>query len=363
MPSCIRIALLGCGHHFHSALWADELSTNSQVDFAGVWDNDPGRASDLAGKHGVKCWTSRDELLESSALDAVAICSENIYHAESIIAAAGHGKHVYCEKPMAVTLGECDRVRAAIETAGVVYGQSFPKRFDPLHRQAVDMVRAGAIGRPVMVRLRHGHNGAFGKLPGYQGSWFCDPETNGAGSFMDEGIHIADFLNWLCGKPKSVAARVTVSDVNAAADQGGIALYEMPEDVIAELCTGSIFYAANNTTEIYGDEGCLIVQGTDLASRRAERPPTLYLASEEGGELSPVKDAAASAFGTPDYHKNGLRAFVGSLIRKEQCDVGIDAGRDALETVLAAYASARSKTTVAFPFNEDHPYRLKELLS
>jgi predicted dehydrogenase len=142
------------------------------------------------------------DLLADPAVDAVSICLPTFLHAEVTVAALGAGKHVLCEKPMALNVAECDRMLAAADAAGRVLMVAHCIRFWPEYQALQAIVEGGAYGAvqsAVFIRL--------GGLPAWSaGGWMRDPARSG-GAILDLHIHDADYVAYLFGLPRSVRAR------------------------------------------------------------------------------------------------------------------------------------------------------------
>jgi scyllo-inositol 2-dehydrogenase (NAD+) len=123
--------------------------------------------------------------------EAVCIATPTFTHAPMVIAAAQAGKHVLCEKPMALTLDEADAMIAAARQADVVLQIGFMRRFDPAFRAAKEQIEAGAIGDPMVVRT-------LTRGPGLPPRWACDPATS-IGMLAEVNSHDFDAVRWLAG--------------------------------------------------------------------------------------------------------------------------------------------------------------------
>lgn len=148
----VRIGLIGAGRmgSFHAENLAYRVPGAT---LAAVADPLPGAAEKLASTLGVtKAYSDLQALLEDPEIDAVAIAAPARTHAEWVIAAANAGKHVFCEKPMAVTLDEADRAIAAAKRAGVVLQVGFNRRFDSGFAAAIAAVKTGENGTTQLSR-------------------------------------------------------------------------------------------------------------------------------------------------------------------------------------------------------------------
>ena len=124
------------------------------------------------------------------ACDAVVVCSENLKHGAHIEAAAKARRAVLCEKPIAASRAEAERIRAV--AAGVPFMTAFPCPFSPVFRRLAERVKAGEIGRVLAVCATN-----RGKCPG---GWFTDPALSGGGAMIDHVVHVADLIWRLLGE-------------------------------------------------------------------------------------------------------------------------------------------------------------------
>lgn len=148
----VRVGLIGAGRmgsfHAENLAWRVPGAI-----LAAVADPQPGAADALTNKLGVaKAYSDLHALLQDPEIEAVAIAAPARTHAEWVIAAARAGKHVFCEKPMAVTLDEADRAIAAAKAAGVVLQVGFNRRFDSGFAAAIAAVKAGENGTTQLSR-------------------------------------------------------------------------------------------------------------------------------------------------------------------------------------------------------------------
>ena len=139
----IRIGIIGCGK-IAQVRHLPEYAANPHVELAGYYDLNTQRAQEMAAQYGGKVYDSYFDLLNDPSIDAVSICVENRSHAEITTYALYAGKHVLCEKPMAVTLAECESMVAAAERNGKHLMIGHNMRFDPVHRKAKELLFTGA---------------------------------------------------------------------------------------------------------------------------------------------------------------------------------------------------------------------------
>lgn len=160
----IKIGIIGCGK-IAQTRHLPEYATNPDAKLVGYYDKISSRAVQMAEKYGGKVYDSYYDLINDPEIDAVSVCVENRNHAEITNAALYAGKHVLVEKPMAVTLAECESMVAAAEFNGKHLMVGHNMRFDPVHRRAKELLEAGVIGDIITFRTTIGNAGPEGWSP------------------------------------------------------------------------------------------------------------------------------------------------------------------------------------------------------
>ena len=271
--------------------------------------------------------------------DAVVITTPTFTHAELVVAAARAGVHVLCEKPMALSLEECDRIEAAVSETGVVFEMGFMRRFDPAFLQAHRLLREGKIGTPVMMR-------SLTRGPGLPPPWANDPRTSN-GMLAEVNSHDFDSVRWLmAAEVRSVFARAAALKVPelrerypAFYDTAAVIL-ELESGALAiveGLCPASYGYDAR--AEVVGTEGALVVgglEGVAVTSVRADE-----------GIYAPTFPSWRDRF--RQAYVDEARHFVRRVLDGAEEVAGPRAGRQALEAVLAANQAIRTGELVTLP--------------
>jgi predicted dehydrogenase len=336
--AAVKIGILSFAH-YHANFWAEALRDSPDAELAGIWDDDAGRGQAAAEQYGTRFEPDIDALL--AACDGVAVCSATLHHADLIERAAAAGRHILCEKPLATTLADCDRIEAAVRGAGVSFMQSFPKRFDPVNHEVRRLVRDGELGQIMLMRVRHGH--LYGLGPGHGMPWCEDPELSGGGALLDEGVHGADFIRWMFGPPESVMAMISHVALGHALENLGLAVFRYPDGLLCELAASTTFAAGDNSIELFGTKGAAVLSGVDLASRDVTEGSFLKVCLLDGSaerhwQVSPI----VPRFKTGGFHQQNALQFVETLKSGSAPPITLEEGRGALAMILAAYRSARS---------------------
>ncbi len=174
------------------------IQTEPRSKFYGVVTREAAKAEAYPG---VRAWTSLDEALKDSAVDAVYVASPVALHAEHTITALAAGRHVLCEKPVAMNYAQAHRMTAAGYASGRLFAVAYYRRLYPKLLRAKQLLAEGAIGQPVLAEA-HAH----GWLESEERGWLLDPALAGGGPLFDTGSHRIDAFNFLFGKPRRATA-------------------------------------------------------------------------------------------------------------------------------------------------------------
>ncbi|MGI8406215.1 MAG: Gfo/Idh/MocA family protein, partial [Thermomicrobiales bacterium] len=143
--SKVRVALVGCGKI--AATHALALSSLAEAEWVACCDRDIERAREMAARYNVShIFGDAEELFASGLIEATLVCTPHPAHEAVVVAAANAGIHVLCEKPIATTLGEADRMIAAADKAGTKFGVIFQRRFWPAAQRIRSAIDAGKLG-------------------------------------------------------------------------------------------------------------------------------------------------------------------------------------------------------------------------
>jgi predicted dehydrogenase len=341
------IALLSFAHG-HQNGWANVFRADRRVRVCCAWDDNPARGQAAAEKLGVPFVPRLEDALAYSGVTAVTICSTNDAHADLAVAAAGAGKDIMLQKPMATTLADCDRIVKAVETAGVRFFQSHNLRFDPVHHEIKRIVDAGELGRLAIARRRHSHAFALINRKLLDDMALTDPVKAGGGAFMDEGAHVALWFLWMFGAPVSVAGIVSTSLTaqQPGVEDNGVLLYRYANGMIGVHQSSWTELASTSTIELSGDRGVLVATGTDISASRSALPgePPLRVWRHEP---QPAAGAPPGEWRTPPVQLAANRltgtaqAFLEMLVAGTSSPCDAPTARTAVAMVLAGYASSR----------------------
>lgn len=336
----ISWGILGAGKIAERQM-APAIDSAAGHELVAVMRRDRDAAQLFAERHGARRgYDSAEALVADSHVNAVYVASPPYLHARHTILAAEAGKHVLCEKPMALTTVEARRMIEACRDNGVALVICYYQRFNARHRRIRALLDEGAIGQVTAARINFSE-----RFPPQPGVWHHIPTISGGGSLMDLGIHCIDLLRYLCGPVESVAALVDNLVDDSRVEDSATLLLRLVGG--AQAVVTSHWTTANHDPErLNGVEICG-VEGTIAAApiQAKDSSGTLEVIRAEG-----VQDFSIGA-GGPRPHGSLLDAFGEAVEGGKPNPIPGEEGLAGLAVVEAAVESARSGQRVTV---EDH---------
>jgi len=203
-------------------------------------------------------------LLSDPGVDAVYVATPVYLHAEQTVAAAEAGKHVLCEKPMAMNLAECDRMIAACGANGVSLGVAYYRRFYPVIMRAKQMVDSGEIGAPVFVQMMAFE--PFDPRPGDPRSWLVDRSQAGGGPLADFGCHRIEVLSHLLGPVRRVTSIVSTIALHRDVEDTAVALLQFERGATGMLAVTHAAADRQDTLDLFGTRGSIRIPSLNVGS-------------------------------------------------------------------------------------------------
>jgi len=202
------------------------------------------------------------DLVQDDEVDAVYVATPVYLHAEQTIAAAEAGKHVLCEKPMAMSVAECDRMIDACRSANVRLGIAYYRHFYPVVIRIKQLIASGAIGEPVFAQAIASE--PFDPRPGAPRYWLVQQSQSGGGPMADFGCHRIEVLLHLLGPVASVAGVVTRAALEREVEDTAAALLQFETGACAMVAATNAAATRLDTLEIHGTRGT--IRATSLNS-------------------------------------------------------------------------------------------------
>lgn len=276
--------------------------------------------------------SSLDDLLANPAVNAVYISTTNDLHHAQTLAAAKAGKHVICEKPLAMSLTEAQDMLAACNAAGVILATNHHLRNSAAHHKMRELIAAGAIGKPIAARVFH----AVYLRESLQG-WRLDKPEAGGGVVLDIVVHDVDTLRFvLQAEPTEVVSLSQHFGMSSSTvEDGSMAVFRFDNGVIAQVHTAFTVPYAGNGFEVHGTEGSLIAKNVMHPAAQ----PEVLLRTAQGEQM--LELAANEVYGV------GVARFVAAIQVQGSPAASGDDGLRSLAGALACLESARTGQKVA----------------
>jgi predicted dehydrogenase len=331
MPSrkTYRVGIIGAGaiaQECHMPGYKKDRRTKL-VAFAEPNNDRHGEIAEKFGK--LNGYIDYKDMLKKEELDIVSICTPNVFHAENAIASLKAKCHVLCEKPIATTLKEADRMIDAAKRSRKKLMIGFTHRLFSGPQKCRELLQQKTIGKPFMIRVRFAHGGPY---PGWaKNSWFYNKELSAGGALLDMGIHAIDLSQWLLGPITTVSGMTETLIKNIEVDDNALLQLKFKNGAMGYIDVGWTSQPGFSGIEIYGTEGTLICdynKGLQLCSGYAS-------AGRNGSTEWKMIDRKPIRGGWDGEIKYWLDVIEG----KEKLSMNGKAGRDALEVALAAYKS------------------------
>lgn len=342
MPS-LRFGILGAGNIAgHHARAIQNTPDAELVAVAGRTET-TGRA--FAAQHQTTWLADADALLARSDVDAVAICTPHDLHLPLAVAAARAGKHVLIEKPMALTVAECDAQIAACAHAGVTLGVVFQMRFDALSQQLKTWIDTGKLGRLLWTSA----TALWHRTDAYyrSGAWRGTLAHEGGGVLINQAIHTLDLLLWLTGMPTRVTAQTRTLNHAIEVEDGAMAILEYADNRLGSFqATVAAYPGYPERLEIIGTRGSAIYH-------RGQGRLEWHLADprEDGEAHAPISSGAANPMDIDIAgHIAQYQDFVAAVRAQRAPLIDGREGRKSVEIVEAIYRSARAHAPITLPF-------------
>ena len=311
----------------------DAVRARGEGEVVAIMSADAERARSFAAAHGIaRATTSLDALVNAPDVDAVYVSTTNELHREQTLAAARAGRHVLCEKPLALSVAEAREMVEACRAAGVVMGTNHHLRNAGAHRAMREAIRAGRIGRPIAARVMHAVS-----LPPHLRGWRLHRPEAGGGVILDIVVHDADTLRFVLDDDpvEVVALTQSAGMASAGLEDGAMGVVRFKSGAIAQCHDAFTIGYAGTGFEVHGSEGSLIAH--DVMTQKPIG--TVVLRNEAGEE--------ALTFDREDLYVRSLGLFHAAIRGEGAPSATGEDGLWSLATALAFVESARTGRAVA----------------
>lgn len=319
----LKAAVIGAGGmgSTHARGWAKAAGAT----LVGIADIDFPKSEALAQKYGTTAYGSVEALLETG-VDVVSVCLPSALHCAVTVQALQGGCHVLCEKPMALSVAECDTMLTAATAAGKRLSVAQVVRFFKEFESAHQLVQSDAVGNPTVIRTRRG-----GGFPGWS-SWFGD-EAQSGGICFDLGVHDIDWLLWTFGPVVRVYAKGLTERGFERLDHALITMRHSSGAISHTEVTWADPKGGGATFEIAGDAG--------LLAHDSRREVSVSFRTEtRTGTSRPLSEA-------DEPYDRQIAAFAQAILTGGPLAVTGEEGRAAVAVAAAARESLKTGRAIA----------------
>jgi predicted dehydrogenase len=346
----VRLAIVGCGNIIQ--LNAPGYLQHPRCDVTVLCDPIRERAEKRARQWGLtpRIYTDYAQVLNDRAVDAVELLTPTYLHAEQIVAALAAGKHVSCQKPIAISVAEAERIAEAVANARTTFRVTENFLYYPPIVKAKELLDAGAIGEPSLVRI---HTTRAANIVGLSIDmdpdalvWRRDPTRNPGGALYDDGVHKYATAEYWIGE---------IGDISAIVGRTADFLHETPSAAMWQFrgrdCLGIIdytfapemtirsrYYKADEFFEIHGSRGILWV--TRCTGEMLDLPPVVV-----------IRGAETMSYQVPMDWRLGFDGaaadFIDGVITGRQPAQDVRTATRILQVALAIYEASRTRRPVA----------------
>lgn len=337
--------VLGSGGIARRRTIPEGIVAASNTELCAVAGHNPGTVRAVAAEFGARACMSEPELFNGES-QIVYIATPVHVHLRQAKRAAESGKHIFCEKPLALDVAEAHEMVEVCRANGVKLGTALMMRFHAQHEAALKLIRDGTIGTPVFARAQ-----LSCWYPPIPGAWRQDPATGGGGSLMDLGAHCLDLLDMFFGRIARVSC-MTANRIHAyKSEDTAIVMIEFANGArgVVDVLFNVPDASSRNRLELYGSHGCILAEGTIGQGGMGEMiayledAPGEYDARQSRGAGKNVPIAPAPV----NMYRAEVEAFSRAVLDDTTPPVDGEAGLWVQKVLAACYDSARSGCAVA----------------
>lgn len=341
-----KVAVLGAGFVSNIHLESyHRFVPNAEV--IAVYSRNINKAKAFAENYNIPKWyDDLDKIISESGCEVIDVCLPNYLHAGAALKAAGAGKHIIIEKPLAITLEEADAMINACKRANVKLMYAEELCFAPKYERVRQMVNEGAIGNIYMLKQAEKHSGPHS-------DWFYDIERAGGGVLMDMGCHAIAWFRWMLNNSKAISVYATMDTVlhkeRTKAEDNSVVIIEFENGVTAVAENSWAKHGGmDDRCEVYGTGGVvyadLFMGNSAIAYSKQGYGYAMEKADTTIGWSFTVFEEVFN-----QGYPHELKHFIDCVQQDKQPVVTGEDGRAVLEIIYAAYASAASGKKIMLP--------------
>ncbi len=308
------------------------------------------------GAPDAKRFSELDEMCRSGAIDAVVIATPNWLHAEHVTGALEAGVHVYCEKPLGVTIGECRAIADLARERDLRVQVGFQHRFQHGYASAKRIALRGDLGPLVRAEMRGTdwfRPDIYFKVRPWRARW----DKAGGGVLMLQAIHQLDAFLWIAGTPFRVHARASSGRADVDVESDVSALLEFPDGATGVLTASTLIPAGTNRIDLHGDRGTIRAEGERARTGTWEQPTSVMRVERTNpfeGVAVDWQDVEPTGDDAMDFNDCVIachRDFIDAIRSRREPLNNADQAAMSVEVCNAVYLSAVTGEPVDLPLD------------
>lgn len=337
----VGVGCIGCGFVANEIHLPNYLSS-PKADIIAVADINKELAKETADRYNIKkIFSDYTDLLKNDDIDAISICVPTHLHSKITIEAAEAGKHILCEKPIAISIKESEKMIQAAENNNVKLMIGHPLRFLPNHQLARKMISENKIGKVYFSRAQSTSPGPYG-TSGIKSPFYFDP-NKGGGALFDMGYHLVDMLIWFFGDISEAKGTIGTyrPDINQADDIASLSL-KFNDGLLGQIFVSWVniqnwnVMTTFNNLQVVGEEG-IIESNLWGPYLHYFNDKSLVCKIKGKIKMTPANLDANIPFIAKNYaYKQEIESFINSILKDISPPITGEDGLKALKGVLKA---------------------------
>ncbi len=342
----VNWGVIGCGGIASRRTIPEGLTKAKNARLISVMDIDKDKAKEVGERFGLEYSTDIEDILNDSRIQAVYIATPVYLHKEQVIKSAISGKHILCEKPLALNSKDAEIAIDICKKNNVKLGVGYMMRFHSLHKKAREMIKNGELGEIVFARAQ-----LSCWYPPIQGAWRQDPTLGGGGSLIDMGSHCLDLLEYILDTEIETVSCFADNVIhNYKSEDSSVVMVRFKNK--AHGVIDSYFNIPDNSSknrlEIYGTKGSLLAEGTIGQSSYGEMVAFLEKDSK-GYDASQIREMEVGMkIEAPfvNIYQAEIEAFSSAIEEDKDPPVSGEIGLWSLRVIEACYESSKNKVQI-----------------
>ena len=340
----VKWAVLGCGGIADRRTIPEGIIPAKNAELVAVMDVDRDRLAEVSKKYGnIRSYPTVEELLSDNEVEAVYIATPVHLHAKQTASFARAGKHILCEKAMALTIKDCRDMIDVCRENKVKLGIGLMMRYHAYHLKAREMVEQGILGKITFCRAQ-----LSCWYPDIEGAWRQNPDLGGGGSLIDMGSHCIDVLETAIGsRVKEVSCFIGSLAHHYPVEDTAVTIlrFDSGAQAVVDSCFSIPDASSKNRLEIYGTKGSILAEAT--IGQAPDGQMRAYLEKEvKGYDANQERESGSTQEEIKPAPVNTYQAEIEDFSRCIEEDIAPSiSGEDGLwsqRVVLACYESART---------------------